>query len=743
MVKPLLGHIAFSRGNSTNGKYKKKLEELLLACRKNLPSVDESLIQRAFEYGLEAHKHDKRESGEPYFHHPIEVAMILAKEIPLDDVSVASALLHDVAEDTEYGVKAIREEFGDTIANIVDGATKITDIFRDREITEAESYRKMLLSMVSDIRVMLIKFADRLHNMRTLEYLSPDRQQKVARETLEIYAPFAHRFGLARVRWELEDLAFKYLNRKDYEELSRKLNAKRREREHYIKKFVSPIEKKLKEQGFVFEINGRPKHLFSIHNKMLNRGKPLEEIYDLFAVRIILETDNPNDCFAVYGIVSEIYIPIPERFKDYISIPKKNGYQSIHTTVVGPEGKMVEVQIRTRAMHEVAEKGVAAHWKYKENVTNLDKELEDWVNWAREIFEQRVDEETPKELMESFKLNLYQDEIYVFTPKGELRILPKGSTPVDFAFDIHSEIGFHCIGAKVNGRIVPLNTQLSSGDQIEIITSKNQTPNPDWEQFVVTHKAKSHIRRWIKEEKRKVAEKGKAHWEKQLKKSRVHLTEEEFLKFVSEMKVENPQEFFYNIGLGALDTEKLLALLEKRSEPAGAAPLEEGKKGKGLFSTFVKAARSSLGGVLVYGKQDLFMHQFAKCCNPVPGDEIIGYVTTGEGIKIHRKNCRNILPMLASQEPRVVEVSWPVTEGSTFIAGIKVSGSDRPGMLHEITNVISSYQNTNIRSVNIDSKDSFFEGTIILYVKDKEHLLRLIDKIRKLEGIYTVERYEE
>ncbi len=597
--------------------------------------------------------------------------------------------------------------------------------------------------MVSDIRVMLIKFADRLHNMRTLEYLSPDRQQKVASETLEIYAPFAHRFGLARVRWELEDLAFKYLDRKDYEELSRKLNAKRREREHYIKKFVSPIEKKLKEQGFVFEINGRPKHLFSIHNKMLNRGKPLEEIYDLFAVRIILETDNPNDCFAVYGIVSEIYIPIPERFKDYISIPKKNGYQSIHTTVVGPEGKMVEVQIRTRAMHEVAEKGVAAHWKYKENVTNLDKELEDWVNWAREIFEQRVDEETPKELMESFKLNLYQDEIYVFTPKGELRILPKGSTPVDFAFDIHSEIGFHCIGAKVNGRIVPLNTPLSSGDQIEIITSKNQTPNPDWEQFVVTHKAKSHIRRWIKEEKRKVAEKGKAHWEKQLRKSRVHLTEEEFLKFVSEMKVENLQEFFYNIGLGALDTEKLLALLEKRSEPAGTAPLEEVKKGKGLFSTFVKAARSSLGGVLLYGKQDLFMHQFAKCCNPVPGDEIIGYVTTGEGIKIHRKNCRNIVPMLASQEPRVVEVGWPVTEGSTFIAGIKLSGSDRPGMLHEITNVIASYQNTNIRSVNIDSKDSFFEGTIILYVKDKEHLLRLIDKIRKLEGIYTVERYEE
>ncbi|MEK6572630.1 MAG: HD domain-containing protein, partial [Bacteroidota bacterium] len=401
-----------------NGKHKKKLDELLAVCEDNLPGVNESLLQRAFEYGLKAHKHDMRASGEPYFNHPYEVAMIVAKEIPLDDISVASALLHDVAEDTEYGVEGIREEFGDTIASIVDGATKITDIFRSHEITQAESYRKMLLSMVNDIRVMLVKFADRLHNMRTLEYLPPERQQRLAKETLDIYAPFAHRFGLAKIRWELEDLSFKYLNRKEYEELSKKIKAKRREREHYIKKFVAPIEKSLKDVGFAFEISGRPKHLYSIHNKMANRGKPLEEIYDLFAVRLILETENPNDCFAAYGIISEIYIPIPERFKDYISISKKNGYQSIHTTVVGPEGKMVEVQIRTRAMHEVAEKGVAAHWKYKENVASLDKELEDWVNWVREMFDQRTAEETPKELMESFKLNLYQDEIYVFTPKG-------------------------------------------------------------------------------------------------------------------------------------------------------------------------------------------------------------------------------------------------------------------------------------------------------------------------------------
>jgi guanosine-3',5'-bis(diphosphate) 3'-pyrophosphohydrolase len=726
-----------------NGKYKKKLDELLQICRNNLPSVDESLLQRAFEYGYEAHKHDMRASGEPFFNHPYEVAMIVAKEIPLDDVSVASALLHDVVEDTEYGVEGIKEEFGATIASIVDGATKISDIFRSHEVTQAESYRKMLLSMVNDIRVMLIKFADRLHNMRTLEYLPPERQQRVARETLDIYAPFAHRFGLARIRWELEDLSFKYLDRGRYEELSRSIKAKRREREHYIKKFVSPIEKKLKEEGFNFEIGGRPKHLYSIHNKMVNRAKPLDEIYDLFAVRVILDTDNPNDCFAAYGIVSEIYMPIPERFKDYISIPKKNGYQSIHTTVVGPEGKRVEVQIRTRAMHEVAEKGVAAHWKYKENVAALDKEIEDWVNWVREVFEQHAAEESPKELIESFKLNLYQDEIYVFTPKGELKILPKGSTPLDFAFEIHSEIGSHCIGAKVNGRIVTLDTQLQSGDQIEIITSKTQTPNPDWEQFVVTHKAKTHIRRWVREETRKVSEKGKSMWEKGLKKSRAQVTEEEFIKFIGEMKADNSQEFYYRIGSGALDLEQTVALLERRRTSVGElTALDEAKKGN-IFSTFVRAARTSLGGILVEGKQDHFMHNYAKCCNPIPGDEIVGFVTVGEGIKIHRKNCRNVTQMLASEAPRVIDVSWPTTDGATFIAGIKVVGKDKPGMLQEIAHTISSFQNTNIRGVNIGSKDSFFEGSIIVYVRDTEHLQRIMDRLKNLEGIMTVERFEE
>lgn len=728
-----------------NDKYKKKLDELLKVCNENLPSVDQNLIQRAFEFGLEAHKRDIRASGEPYFNHPYEVAMIVAKEIPLDDLSVASALLHDVAEDTEFQIKDIREEFGDTIADIVDGATKIADIFKSHEVTQAESYRKMLLSMVNDIRVMLIKFADRLHNMRTLEYLPPEKQQRLAKETLDIYAPFAHRFGLAKIRWELEDLSFKYLLPNEYKDLIRKIQAKRREREHYIKKFIAPVEKQLKEEGLVFEIEGRPKHLYSIYNKMLSRNKPLDEIYDLFAVRIILETDNNNDCFSVYGIVSEIYIPIPERFKNYISLPKKNGYQSIHATVIGPDGKMVEIQIRTRAMHEIAEKGVAAHWKYKENIAALDRELEDWVSWVREIFEQRLDEETPKELIESFKLNLYQDEIYVFTPKGELKIIPKGSTPVDFAFEIHSEIGYHCIGAKVNGRIVPLNTGLRSGDQVEIITSKNQTPNADWEKFVVTHKAKTYIRRWVREEKRKVSEEGRQLWEKKLRKSKIPVSEDELLKFIHEWKMENLQEFFYSIGSKVLDIDNVFLALEvklKSTKPDIATKEAPTKQGK-LFARFIETARNSLGGILVHGKHDHFMHNYAKCCSPVPGDEIVGYITTGEGIKIHRKSCKNVEQLLATDGDRIVDVNWPVTDGVEFIAGVRISGEDRPGMLNDITHVISSYLNTNIRSVNIDSKDSFFEGSIILYVRNIDHLNRLIDKIKKIDGVYTVDRFEE
>jgi len=724
-------------------KYKKKLDDLLAICRKNLRSVNEDLITRAFELSLEAHKHDIRASGEPYFYHPYEVATVVAKEIALDDVSVACALLHDVAEDTDFSIKDIREEFGDTIADIVDGTTKITDIFRSHEITQAESYRKLLLSMVNDIRVMIVKFADRLHNMRTLEYLPLEKQQRLAKETLDIYAPFAHRFGLAKIKWELEDLAFKHLHRKEYEEIVHAIKAKRREREHYIRKFTVPIESHLKEGGYVFEIEGRPKHLYSIFNKMLKRNKPLDEIYDMFAVRIVLDTTDDNKCFSVYGIVSEIYKPVAERFKNYISIPKKNGYQSLHTTVIGPEGKMVEVQIRTKSMHEIAERGVAAHWMYKENVGTLDKELENWVNWVREIFDQRTDD-TPKELMESFKLNLYQDEIYVFTPKGDLKILPKGATPIDFGFEIHSNVGSHTIGAKVNGRIVPLNTILQSGDQVEIITSKKQTPNADWEKFAVTHKAKSAVRHWIKEEERKHIEEGREIWDKKIKKAKLHINDDELTKFVHLQRINNTQDFYLGIMTQVVDPDAMIGLLfEKTKRPVSEAE-QKGENGASvLFNRFVKSARSITSGISLFGTQDNFMHNYAKCCNPIPGDDIVGFITTGDGLKIHRKDCRNVASMRLNDEERIVEVSWPPTDDVDFIVGVKLSGQDRSGLLNEITHAISTYNNTNIRSVNIATKDSLFDGQFILYVKNTEHLTGIVDRLKRLKGITKVERFED
>ncbi|HPS65996.1 MAG TPA: RelA/SpoT family protein, partial [Ignavibacteria bacterium] len=454
---------------------RKKLEELLLNCRKhlNVAKIDENLISNAFRFSLDAHKNDKRLSGEPYFSHPYEVAMILAKEMPIDDISVAAALLHDVVEDTNFTIEDIRAEFGKEVAEIVDGATKMEGIFENYEIKAVESYRKLLFSMTTDIRIILVKFADRLHNLRTLEFLPPSRQVRIAQETLEIFAPFANRFGLSNLKSEMEDLSFKYLDRPVYDELAKKIKEKRRERDKFLKHFIAPIEESLKAEKFSFEINGRAKHIYSIYKKMLSRNKTFDEIYDLFAVRVILDTDNKYDCFSAYGIISQIYIPVPERFKDYISLPKQNGYQSIHTTVVSKEGKMVEVQIRTKEMHEVAEKGIAAHWKYKENVKISDKKLDEWMRWIRELIENAGKEKSDSQvLFENFKMDLYQDEIYCFTPKGELKILPSGSTPLDFAFAIHTEIGKRCIGAKVNGKIISLDTPLKSGGQVEIITSK-------------------------------------------------------------------------------------------------------------------------------------------------------------------------------------------------------------------------------------------------------------------------------
>jgi len=718
----------------TNPKYKKMLDELLEACRKHLPSVNEPLIAKSFEFCLEAHKNDLRASGEPYFTHPYEVALIVAKEIPLDDITIVSTLLHDVVEDTEFNLDILSKEFGNEVAEIVDGVTKISGIFKGQEITQAENYRKLLLSMVKDVRVILVKFADRLHNMRTLQYVNPDKQRRIAQETLEIYAPFANRFGLGRVKWELEDLSFKYLNKEAYDEIARKIKSKRRERESYIKKFTDPIIEKLDEYSLKFEINGRPKHLYSIYKKMVTRNKPFEEIYDLFAIRIILDTENTNDCYTTLGIVNQMYLPVPDRFKDYISIPKTNNYQSIHTTVVGPEGRLVEVQIRTVKMHEVAEKGVAAHWKYKENKLASDRDLENWVNWIRDIFENASKDEARKDLLESFKLNLYQDEIYVFTPKGDLRRLPVGSTPVDFAFEIHSKVGYHCIGAKVNGKIVPLDTQLHSGDQVEIITSKNQHPNKNWIKFALTHKAKTAVRKWINKEEEDIINAGKEIWEKKVKKLKLSFTTSDVAKLSLNLKYENPRHFYRSIAQGKVNLDEVLTATKEKEKKERQPVLE--------FDNFASIARDDIGGVLVDGKQSGIMYSYAKCCNPIPGDPVVGYITVGEGIKIHRKTCNNLIKISEKDASKLVPVQWPEAEGSLFVAGLSVMGEDSPGILNDISHTIVSYQNTNIKSININTNDSTFEGSVTLYVQNLDHLSRIIDRLKKLKGVYSVERFE-
>lgn len=718
-------------------KHKRMLQELIATCRETLPSVNEELVDKAFRLAYESHKNDFRASGDPYFYHPYEVSTLVAKEIPLDDISVISALLHDVIEDTEISLEFIEREFGKEVAEIVNGVTKISGVFKGHEITQAENYRKLLLSMVNDVRVILVKFADRLHNMRTLEFVPANKQRRIARETLEIYAPFAHRFGLGRVKWELEDLSFKYLNKEAYNELKKKVKAKRKEREAYINKFSKPIIDKLKEHNLEFQIGGRAKHLYSIYSKMIQQNRSFEEIFDLLAVRVIIENNDPNECYYVLGIINQIYQPIPDRFKDYISIPKKNNYQSIHNTVIGPDGKLVEVQIRTRKMHEIAEKGVAAHWKYKESKSTSDKELEEWVNWVRDVFETVSKDEATKEILDSLKLNLYQNEIYVFTPQGDLIRLPSKSTPVDFAFRIHSKVGYNCIGAKVNGKIVPLSTELKSGDQLEIITSKNQHPNKNWLQFVTTHKAKSEIRKYIRREEEKLVEAGKDIWHRKLRKYKLDFTSDDMNKLLRKLKFNNADQFYKAVYQEKIDIDEILnppQEEEEQDQETADTNLE--------FDDFASIARGSAGGgVLVEGEYKGIITNFAKCCNPIPGDPIIGYVTKGEGIKIHRKNCKNLIRLAKEDDSKLVDVDWPSKDGNLFVAGIAIKGEDMPGILKDISNSITTYKNTNIKSVNISTNDSLFEGVITVYVNDLPHLNRLMERLKKNKGIYSVERF--
>ncbi len=731
-------------------EYVERLEHLLEICRETLPSVDEDMIRRAFKIGYWAHRNDVRASGEPYINHPLEVAEIVAREIGFDDVSVAAALLHDVVEDTEFSLSFIREEFGETMASIIDGLTKISDVFASRELGQAENVRKLMLSMASDIRIILVKFADRLHNMRTIDSLPKQKQLKIANETQDLFAPLAHRFGFFNIKSDLEDLYLKVVDPEVYHDIEVGLQVGRADREDYIKRFIEPVKERLRADGFEFDINGRVKNAFSIYRKMKRQDKSLSEIYDVFAIRIVLESEGKKgkeDCWRVYSIITDLYKPLPERFRDFISVPKSNGYQSLHTTVLGPQGRRVEVQIRTQEMHEIAERGVAAHWKYKEGVTDEDRQMDQFLSWVRDLLE-NPRPELATEFVKEFRLNLYDEEIYVFTPRGDLMTLPSGATPVDFAFQVHTEVGMHCIGAKVNGKMVPLSSRLKSGDQVEVITSKKQTPNPDWMKFVVTHKARSRIRHWINEKRRKAVDLGREIWEKKMARAGLELDEQDLNRFASRLKFPNPQQMFYEIGVGLFDANDFVEHVREGSQTAGQEDGEAPDDGDTLrlqYENFLDSAQAtSQPALLIDGELHTdIVTQYASCCNPIPGDDVFGYVSRSGAIRIHRVNCRNAPNLLINHPDRVVPVEWSRQKDVHFLTALRVMGEDRVGIVSDITTVISRNLKTNIRSITVDSEDGIFEGTLVIYVSDLQHLRRVIDRLKRVEGIHGVYRFEE
>jgi len=720
----------------------RKLHDILGLARKNLKNVDESLIQRAFFMCYRAHEGEKRASGEPYFYHPVEVATILLNELPLDGVSVAAALLHDVIEDSGYTFEDISAELGVEVAEIVEGLTKISGIMINRETTQAEGFRKMLLSMVKDIRVILIKFCDRLHNMRTLESLPEHRRLKMALETRDIYAPLAHRFGLGKMKMEFENLALRYIDPEMFAILQKKVQLTRVERENYLSRMIAPITDDLQKQGFTVEVQGRAKHLFSIYNKMRSKNKTYEDIHDLYGLRVIIDTERIADCFAVYGFITQKYPPVPQHFKDYISIPKHNGYQSLHSAIIGPRGTMVELQIRTKRMHEFAELGVAAHWRYKEKIIRDDASIDSFLRWARELIK---DADSAAAFMEGFKLNLYHDEIYVFTPKGDMRTMPAGATPIDFAYGIHTEIGNQCIGAKVNGRIVRLNAELKSGDRVEIITSKNQSPKQDWLKMVVTHRARLKIRSSINEERRLQIEKGRGMWEKMVSGTKKLFSDNDIVRYARRYGVKTPADFFSALASQQINGEEVMERVAGTHKDATEqqALKEEPARVEEYLRTARKDHDQKVGisqkdDVVIAGMSNI-AYAYAKCCQPVPGDDVLGFVTAEGVVKIHRKNCVNVSNENLQKSERVVSVSWNRKVDAEFLAGIRIVGEDRIGITNQITLVISKFD-TNIRSISLHARDGMFVGTVMVYVKNTEKLTFLMDKLKKVGGVFTVER---
>ncbi len=720
----------------------KRYRNLLKACRRRLEKGDKLLIRKAFEISMEAHKDMRRKSGEPYIYHPIEVAHICAEEIGLGTTSVVCALLHDVVEDTDLTLDDIKGLFGEKVAKIIDGLTKMSGVFDQTSSLQVENFRKMLLTLSDDIRVILIKLADRLHNMRTLESMKRDKQLKIASETLYLYAPLAHRLGLNAIKTEMEDLGLKFTEPEVYNDLLKKLEDTEPERKKFIAKFIVPIKDALEEQGFKFQILGRPKSIQSINHKIKFKGVPFEEIYDIFAVRIILQSKSERekaDCWRAYSIVTDFYHPSPDRLRDWVSTPKANGYESLHTTVMGPGGKWVEIQIRTERMDEIAEKGYAAHWKYKDGEPNSENQLDEWIRKIREAL--ASPEESAMDFIDDFKLNLFAEEIFVFTPKGEMKTLPVRSTALDFAFDIHTRIGETCIGAKVNHKLVPLSYTLKSGDQIEVITSGKQKPKEDWLGYVVTAKAKARIKNSLKDEKKKVADEGKEMLQRKFNHLKIKFTQNNINEITNYFKLPNSLELFYRVAMGNIS---LKDVKEFASDKEKGLLIKSGVKHGDVNSLeqMVSSVRGSSDLLVIGENLKKIDYKLSPCCNPIPGDDVFGFITIGEGIKIHRVNCPNAVQLMSNYAYRVVKAKWTSQELISFLAGIKVTGIDEMGIVNNITKIISNELNVNMRSISFDTNDGTFEGTIMVFVHDTNHLTGLMAKLKKVNGVLSVTRVD-
>ncbi|PNQ73302.1 RelA/SpoT family protein [Hanstruepera neustonica] len=719
-------------------------KELLRVSYRTLSAQDKKQIRKAFDVAVDAHKDQRRKSGEAYIFHPIAVAKIVAQEIGLDATSITAALLHDVVEDNDnYTLKDIERMFGETVARIVDGLTKISSLKKDMDVSmQAENFRKMLLTLNDDVRVIIIKIADRLHNMQTMDSMRADKQVKIASETLYIYAPLAHRIGLYNIKTELEDLGLKYTEPDVYYDILNKIKESKEEQDNYIKEFSKVISTSLDKEHLDYEIKGRPKSIFSIRRKMLNQGVSFDEVYDKFAVRIIYKSDPENEKFLawkIYSIVTDHFRPNPTRLRDWISSPKSTGYEALHITVVGPKGRWVEVQIRSERMNEIAEKGYAAHYKYKEGGED-DDSIDTWVAKLQETLENP--EIDAVDFVEQFKLNLYSKEIFVFTPKGDLKSLPKGATPLDFAFSIHTEVGMRTRGAKVNGKLVPLSHVLKSGDRVDILTAENAKPNSNWLDYATTARARSKIKSALKEDKKEIAEEGKEVLRRKLKQLKINLDEKSVNEMVNHFKLKTSLDLFYRVGVGSIDNTMLKEYASSRSNALMSYIKNKISRKPSIPKEEIdKDEITSKYDMLVFGKEEEKLdYKFANCCNPIPGDPVFGFLTINDGIKVHKKNCPNAVSLQSNYAYRIMQAKWIDSSQQEFAAQIKLSGIDNLGLVNNITKVISSNMHVNMKSISFESDDGIFSGKINVVVKNNNMLKKLMDNLKKINGIDKVSR---